>query len=160
RATDSTSLKGDQSFSLRVLPKVSPAAGLVGWWRAESNTVDSIGGNNGFLINGATFAPGKGGAAFSLSGISDAVGIEEAPALRPASVTLEAWVMFFSPSGVQSIIGKTVGGGIGDSYIVWLENGNLRGAICDITGAANPIGVPFTPNLGQWYHIVFTFDDS
>jgi len=24
----------------------------------------------------------------------------------------------------------------------------------------NPISAPFTPALGQWYHVAFTFDDS
>ncbi|HWX21951.1 MAG TPA: LamG-like jellyroll fold domain-containing protein, partial [Candidatus Binatia bacterium] len=122
--------------------------------------LDSIGGNNGFLINNASFAPGKVGQAFSLSGSSDAVEILDAPALRPASVTLDAWVMFFSPNGVQSIIAKTVGGGVSDSYQVWLENGYLKGTISDINGASSPVSFAFSPVSGQWYHVAFTFDDS
>jgi len=40
---------------------VSPAAGLVSWWRAEGNANDSASINNGALTNGAGFAPGKWG---------------------------------------------------------------------------------------------------
>jgi hypothetical protein len=160
RVTDNAALTADQPFTLQVLPKVSPPAGLVGWWRAENNALDSVGGNNGFLVNNATFAPGKVGQAFSLSGVNDAVEIEDSPALRPASVTIESWVMFFSPNGVQTIIAKTVGGGAGDSYDLWLENGNLKGMVSDITSANSPISVPFSPVVGQWYHVAFTFDDT
>ncbi len=160
RATDNTSLTAEQLCTLRVLPKVVPPAGMAGWWRAENDTVDSIGGNNGFLINASTFAAGKVGQAFSLNGVSDAIEIEDAPALRPVSVTLEAWVLFFSPNGVQIIMAKPVGGGTADSYALWLENGNLRGMISDITGANNAITAPFSPVAGQWYHLAFTFEDA
>ena len=33
-----------------------PLSGLVGWWRDYNNAPDSVGGNNGILMNGATFA--------------------------------------------------------------------------------------------------------
>ena len=160
RATDNASLTADQPFTLEVLPRVSPPAGLVGWWRAENNTIDSVGGNNGFLTNAATFALGKVGQAFSLNGVSAAVEIGDATALRPTSVTLEAWVMFFSSNGSQSIMAKTVGSGTGNSYALWLEGGNLKGTVSSITGANSPISVPFLPTLGQWYHVAFTFDDT
>ncbi len=37
----------------------------VSWWRAEDNADDSVGDNDGTLYNGATFAAGKTGQAFS-----------------------------------------------------------------------------------------------
>jgi len=159
RATSGASLTADQSFTLQVLPRVVPPAGLVSWWRAENNTLDSVGSNNGFQINAATFAAGKVGQAFSLNGVSDAIEIEDAPTLRPVSLTLEGWVMFFVSSGTQTIMAKTVGSGSSDSYDVWLENGNLKGTVSDIAGAIFPISAPFTPVVGQWYQVAFTFDD-
>ncbi|PYI84926.1 MAG: hypothetical protein DME26_12285, partial [Verrucomicrobia bacterium] len=160
RATDNASLTADQTFTLKVWPRVPPPAGLVGWWRAENDALDAAGTSDGVLVNGATFALGEAGQAFSLDGVDDYIEIEDAPALRPASLTLEAWVMFFSSSGVQSIIGKTLGSGSADSYALWLENGNLYGYVADSSGAGSPVGVAFTPALGRWYHVGFTFDNS
>ena len=44
-----------------------PPVGLVSWWQAESNAVDAIGGDNGTLLNGATYAPGMVGEAFNFN---------------------------------------------------------------------------------------------
>lgn len=159
-ATDALGLKISQSFAVSVFAQVPPPAGISGWWRGESNTVDSVGTNTGVLINSANFAPGKVGTAFSFIGPGGAVEIEDAPALRPVSVTLEAWVLFLSTGGSQGIISKPFGGGTADSYQLWLENGSLKGVVSDLTGAGSVINVPFTPILGQWYHVAFTFDDS
>src|SRR5439155_4085124 len=159
RATDAAGLATDQTFTLQVWPRVSPPAGMVGWWRAENNALDSAGSNDGFLVNGTSFAAGKVGQAFSFDGLDDAVEIEDAPSLRPASVTLEAWVMFLFSGGVQHVFAKAVGDGGADSYVLWLENGNLRGMICDAGGGNNFLSLPFSPVIGRWYHVAFTFDD-
>jgi hypothetical protein len=158
-ATDSSGLTGSQTFSLQVLSMVPPPAGLISWWRSESNALDSIGDNNGIPINNATYAPGKVDQAFAFSGANDAVEFLDAPSLHPSSVTLEAWVTFFSGGGTQFIISKTVAG-TSDSYALWLQNGNLYGMVSAISGANNAISVPFTPNPGQWYHVALTFDDA
>ena len=159
RATDAAGLATDQTFTLQVWPRVSPPAGMVGWWRAENNALDSAGSNDGFLVNGTSFGAGKVGQAFSFDGLDDAVEIEDAPSLRPASVTLEAWVMFLFSGGVQHVFAKAVGDGGADSYVLWLENGNLRGMICDVGGGNNFLSVPFSPVQGRWYHVAFTFDE-
>src|SRR6185295_9442064 len=44
-------------------------AALISWWRAENNADDSADGNDGELENGATFAPGRVGIAFSFDGV-------------------------------------------------------------------------------------------
>src|SRR5262249_48172926 len=41
------------------------APGLVSWWRGEGNANDAQGGNNGALVGGVSYAPGKVGQAFS-----------------------------------------------------------------------------------------------
>ena len=38
---------------------VPPPAGLVSWWQAQSNALDSVGTNHATLINGAGFAAGE-----------------------------------------------------------------------------------------------------
>ena len=48
-----------------------PTDGLVGYWPAEGNADDIVGGNHGTLLNGATFAPGIVGQAFRFDGLDD-----------------------------------------------------------------------------------------
>jgi len=47
-----------------------PPSGLVSWWQAESNALDSVGRNNG-VFTGAAFAPGEVGSAFSFDASGD-----------------------------------------------------------------------------------------
>ena len=52
------------------------------------------------------------GQAFALDGKDDCIEIPDATALRPVSVTLEAWVAFDVTSGRQVIIAKAQGTGV------------------------------------------------
>ena len=63
-------------------------------WSAEGNANDSNGLNPGSLKNGATFAPGEAGQAFSLDGVGAYVeaAINTAEMNSPISFTWEAWV--------------------------------------------------------------------
>src|SRR4051794_12444443 len=72
---------------------VAPPAGLVSWWRAEGNATDAVGVNNGTLVNGAGFAVGKVGQAFSFNGNNQIVSVPNVPSLNPTNgFTLETWV--------------------------------------------------------------------
>jgi len=67
--------------------------GLVSWWPAEGNPVDTTGGNSGVLLNGATFAPGKFGQAFSFNGSGAHVRIADNANLHLTNgLTLALWV--------------------------------------------------------------------
>ncbi|MGH9945549.1 MAG: hypothetical protein ACRD9R_24610, partial [Pyrinomonadaceae bacterium] len=46
-----------------------PPAGMVAWYPGDGNADNLVGVNNGTLQNGATFAPGKVGQAFSFDGV-------------------------------------------------------------------------------------------
>src|SRR5262249_57544453 len=54
-------------------PAQSTRAGLVNWLPGDGNANDVRGVQNGTLVNGAGFAPGKFGQAFRLDGIDDFV---------------------------------------------------------------------------------------
>lgn len=70
-----------------------PPAGLIGWWPGDGNADDIAGNNDGTLVGGASFAPGKVGQAFSLDGSDDAVDLGSATLLENAAgLTLDAWV--------------------------------------------------------------------
>src|SRR5262245_15128018 len=101
--------------SLIVLPDSSsgsddlcapPPSGLVAWYPGDGNANDIVGGNNGTLQNGAAFAPGKVGQAFSLDG-SGAIVTTDSPNLLPGtgSFTLDAWVRTTS-TAAQMVMSK------------------------------------------------------
>src|SRR5205814_6680636 len=50
-----------------------PPSGLIGWWPGEGNAADAVDGNHGSLQNGATFATGKVGQAFTFDGANEYV---------------------------------------------------------------------------------------
>lgn len=58
-----------------VIPTLTPTPvslplGVISWWKAESNSNDSLGTNNG-VLSGTTFVLGKIGQSFNFNGISD-----------------------------------------------------------------------------------------
>jgi Concanavalin A-like lectin/glucanases superfamily len=159
-ATDAVELFNEQLCTLPVIDSVTAPAGLVGWWRAEGDARDAAGMNHGSLCNGAGFAAGKVRQAFSLDGTDDCVEIPDAPALRLASLTLEAWVALDAQPGLRVIFAKPLGVGNKDSYAVWVDAGTLKGVVADAAGLEGPVLITsFSPVPGRWYHVAYTFDD-
>jgi hypothetical protein len=145
-----------QAFNLRV--RNLPPEGLISWWRAENNALDSISTNHGVLTNGTSFAAGNVGQAFVLDGVNDDVHVPDAPNLRPASITLEAWAMFNSLNG--PVLCKPLGPATGDSFALYLLSGTLNGFIHDTNANGVLVSSPSTLTIGQWHHVAFTFDDA
>ena len=135
-------------------------SGLISWWKGNGNANDSHGSNNGTLINGATFAPGKVGQAFSFDGVNQFVSITDSPSLRPKDLTIETWVKFSSVPSMAIIAAKTLGSVYGDSFFLDLEYGKLNGGVGDNSGFGKIMSYPFIPELNAWYHLTYTFDDS
>ena len=160
-ATDAAGLFDEQTCALHAYQSVPAPAGMLGWWKAEGNALDSAGTNNGVLQGGAGYAAGEVGQAFSLDGSTGCVQIPDAPALQPASFTVEAWVLFDSISGpgAITIFAKPLGSGTFDSYTLYWTGGVLNGEIFDAAGGtAIAAAAPLT--AGTWYHVAYTFDDS
>ena len=63
---------------------VSPPADIVGWWPAEDNAGDPVGGNDGVLLNGITFTNGRVG-----QGLNSSACVNIRPAIRAAGSTPE-----------------------------------------------------------------------
>ena len=95
-----------------------PLAGLIGWWPGDGNANDLTGSDNGTLQGGATAtAAGMVAQAFSFNGTNNYVQIPDSPILRPANLTIEAWVRFSSLNSAGS-----GGSPAGDQYIVFKQN--------------------------------------
>ncbi len=70
-----------------------PPSGLISWWPGDGDATDSQDGNDGTLVNGATFADGLVGQAFSLDGIDDHLFIGNPSNLKiTGGLTLTAWI--------------------------------------------------------------------
>lgn len=77
---------------------VEPPPGLVSWWPGDGDARDIVGESDGVLQNGATFADGLVGQAFSFDGVDDFVSAphNESQDLREA-LTIDAWIMRTGP---------------------------------------------------------------
>ena len=78
---------------LTVIPCMPAPSGLVDWWPGEGNAYDTVGTNNGTLINGA-YTNGMVGEAFSFSGSNSYVSIPDPPFLDSftTNITVELWM--------------------------------------------------------------------
>jgi Concanavalin A-like lectin/glucanases superfamily len=133
-------------------------AGLVSWWPGDGNARDLWDGNNGRLLNGATFASGEVRRAFQLDGVDDCVLVRDSASLRPSSLTIEGWINFSLVPGSAVIFGKAVGTQLLDSYAVFYYQGILRAYVGDAIGTGNELDYAWTPSVGTWYHVAYTFD--
>ena len=88
----------------------SPApGGMISWWKGDGDANDLFGLNNGTLVNGATYAPGKVDQGFSFDGSDDYLEIPHSPSLdigpnQPMSIKL--WVKRTSSAESQIIFAK------------------------------------------------------
>jgi hypothetical protein len=85
---------------------VPPPAGLAAWWHGDGDGGDAVAGNDAALMGGAGFAAGRVASAFSLDGVDDYAEAPDAPALNPASLTLDAWVYVGAGSDPVTILDK------------------------------------------------------
>jgi hypothetical protein len=135
-----------------------PSASLVSWWPGNDNPNDIVGGNNGTLENGAGFALGEVGDAFSLNGNDQYVLIGQPVPTNlqiQNAITLSAWIY---PTAYPTTDG-TPGGGQTWGLIMGSEDAsNISGAAIFFNGIQNvlpdvPIGaIDFDLGDGSAWH--------
>jgi len=82
-----------------------PPSEMVAWYPGEGNANDIQGNNNGTLQNGATFAAGKVGQAFSFDGVDDYVEVPNAANLNiTGPLTIDVWVKLNAANKLQYIV--------------------------------------------------------
>ena len=131
----------------------------VSWWAAEGDATDSFGANGGALQNGAGFAPGIVGQAFSFDGASQAVQIPYSANLVSSTFSVEAWVNPANqPDGQAFIFGQ----GFGRQLDVEPGNQGLGVAFFICSSAWNWYGVYSSAEIpiGEWTHLVGTWDGT
>lgn len=89
------------------------ADGLVGWWRGETNALDTAGSNAGTLLGETSFETGIAGSGFRFDGVNDCVQIPFAVALELTNYSVETWVKPLSqvtdPVNQELIFGQGFG---------------------------------------------------
>jgi hypothetical protein len=148
--------------------------GLVASWPAEGNA-NAIGGNhNGTLsATGAAFAPGKVGMGFRFDGTNGSVQIPDSSALKPANVTVEAWV-WLDPStppdhgGEAIIFKKNTWNAFFEGYSLVKDHvDNPDGTYTDrfafvVSSHGKQVVLHSTTaaQRGVWYHVAGTYDGN
>ncbi|MEP9390257.1 FG-GAP-like repeat-containing protein [Mesorhizobium sp. KR9-304] len=127
-------------------------SGLIAQWSADGTTEDAAGDNDGVLQNGASFAAGKFGQAFSFDGIDDSfsapsTGLPTGNSDRTLSLWMKADAF---GSGESFLAGYGNFGSGGQTYALGTSGDTLF-----FSQWGNAV---FGPSLeaGQWYHVAVT----
>jgi hypothetical protein len=136
---------------------IPPVAGMVGWWPGDGSANDIVGGDNGTLHGGVTYASGEVGEAFSLNGTDAFVEAPDALDLDPTSAGSEdAWVNFSQLPSVAGHIMEIIGkGGFGTDFDLQAETDNRFHFYIAVGTEVSSTTVIQT---GVWYHVVGTWD--
>lgn len=142
---------------------VAVPGGLVTWWPGDGNAKDVWGENDGTLRNGATFAAGKVGSAFSLDGVDDYVSSPGTSINGLQQLSIDAWVKPAElPSGeFQRFVSLSAP----DTEKAVLRHDGVNGPqqlhfFMGIDGVPRHIRVDGALQAGVFQHVAGTYDGS
>jgi hypothetical protein len=170
RVTDANSDTADRVLIKKIVSCAQIPSDIVSWWPGDGNSDDIIDGNDGTLLNGATYAAGKVGQAFSFDGINDYVSIGNMGSF-PITGAIEFWM---NPSVVEnhrdpfttnyngynaairfeehsSVLGHT------NSFAFAIGNDD-QSIVKWWFMASDQLGNPIQAN--NWYHVGLTWDTT
>ena len=102
-------------------PCVPPPAGMISWWSGDGHPFDLIGDNDGTLMNGATYAQGIVGKAFSFDGSNDYIAMPDGIIPYTArNFTVDAWAYANATDGSRWIL---YAGAHAGEYLLGVANG-------------------------------------
>ncbi len=142
---------------------VPPTSGLVGLWKADGNTIDSVGGNNGVNQN-VTYTSGVAGQAFAFDpenypyGTYTGIQVADQPAYALTnSMTIEGWIRLRGDGYIIFLRGDHRPG-LDPYYLAMQGHNGLRFGITDAD--SNDAHVDTTLNDFSWTHVAATLDGS
>ncbi len=140
-------------------------ANLVSWFRAEGNAIDAAGSNHGTPQNGATFATGMVGQAFSFDGLDDIIRVPSAPNLEPQQFTLEAWVFARNVGGgidAQGpvVISKDFAGNVSYGILGPGTTGKFNANMRFTDGTQPSFFSANSFGFNTWHHVAMTWDGN
>jgi hypothetical protein len=106
-------------------PKGMPNVGEIPdfWWIADDTTREIVARANGELINGADYAPGVAGSAFSFNGDYQNVTVTDSPAwdFGPCDFTISLWAKANTEFATGPFIAHNEGPGNLNKWIFWVQ---------------------------------------
>lgn len=137
---------------------VAPPSNIVSWWKAEGNAADAIDGNDGTLVGGVTFAPGKVGQAFSLDGTTGYVEVGDKADLRfTNALTMEAWIY---PTGAPAGGLGIIEGKQGEYFFSRWADGTIRWAFAITDPGYVWFNTGIDAPLNVWTHVAVTYNSG
>lgn len=158
--TDSDGI-GDACDTAPTCTGIAPPSGMVSWWAADGDAEDRQDGNDGVLVNGATYGGGKVDQAFSFDGLNDYIQVgPKANLVMSRHMSVDAWI---NPTGPGS--GGSAGGIIvnkeGEYEIARFADGTVRWAFKMSTSPGwNWVNTGFVAPLNTWTHITVVYDNG
>ena len=139
--------------------------GDVGWWTADGDPYDISMGNHGELRNGAYYAIGKVGQAFSFDGIDDEIIAPDERIHNIQDLTIEGWVYLNSlPNRIQRFV--TLSPNLGRAEVSYGGFNKYAGQlhfsmkIGDENSPRTHLAVDNVLNEETWHHIAATYDGT
>jgi hypothetical protein len=138
-------------------PCLTPPSGLVSWWPGDGNANDIAGGNNGTLHNGAAFALGMVGRAFSFDGVDDAF---TAPTVGLPTGNSDRTLMFWVKSPNMAVGNRMMAGwgsaANGKMSSITIGRYNLPSRVPFFWGYNADVVASSTLDDDVWYHLAAT----
>lgn len=136
-----------------------PPSGLISWWQAEGNANDFMSTNTGLMENGATFAPGRYGQAFSLNGSSSYIQLTDNGSLSPSYVTFGAWINVSSLPDPGGIIFDNLSGEPWYGYQLYISR-DMKLVAQLYADTQQELFGNTVLQTGIWYYVSMTYDGS
>jgi hypothetical protein len=129
----------------------------VSWWPGDGHALDISGGNDGILINGAIFASGVVGQAYSFDGVNGRVEASGTNINDLQQLTIDAWVKHNSLSGstIQRYVSLS-----GEKAVLRKHTWNKLDFYMTIDGELRTIRVIDVLQVGVFHHVAGTYDGS
>ncbi len=128
---------------------------MLAWFPAENDATDVKGGINGSAMNGAGFAAGKVGQAFTFDGVNAVVQVPDNDAwdFGANDFTIETWVNFNAIAAIDNFVAHSEGAGAVNKWIFRLRDGQLEMLLAGTASAQISSNGSFSPTPGQWHHV-------
>jgi hypothetical protein len=136
-------------------------AGLVSWWKADGDALDSAGAHHGTLMDGASFGLGKEGQAFFFNGHSACVAVPPSPdwALGGRDFTIAFWTRFWTVGDDRVFLACENRASIPSLDYSWrfcLNQGVLQWQVLGSNGPIRLGKAAFNPAAESWHHLAVT----
>jgi hypothetical protein len=152
---------------LSILVAQIPTSGLIAHYPFNGNANDATIYSNHGAVTNATLTTDRFGnpnSAYSFNGVNSVIQAPDALHLRPVNMTASVWVYNQSTSGFHSIVGKSIGTSVCDSWQIFIYG--TAGGVPFSAVSCSDAGSGFTPFLvtprtdNVWVHLVYVFDDD